>query len=95
MPPLPGSLPGAIWFAWLSQWIWAPFIGSVALLALVDPSGRLLSARWRPVAFGPVHRERGNPAVTSAVVGDVGGRHPRNDYWTEGVDTEHLTLPVR
>jgi hypothetical protein len=50
----PGSLPGAIWFAWLSQWIWAPFIGSVVLLALVYPSGRLLSARWRPVAWAAV-----------------------------------------
>ena len=50
----PGSLPGAVWFAWLSQWIWAPFIGSVVLLALVYPSGRLLSARWRPVALAAV-----------------------------------------
>jgi hypothetical protein len=50
----PGSLPGAIWFAWLSQWIWAPFIGSVVVLALVYPSGRLLSARWRPVAWAAV-----------------------------------------
>ena len=50
----PGSLPGAIWFAWLSQWIWAPFIGSVVVLALVYPSGRLLSARWRPVALAAV-----------------------------------------
>jgi len=46
----PGSVPGAIWFAWLSQWIWAPAIGAVVLLALVYPSGRLLSTRWRPVA---------------------------------------------
>jgi hypothetical protein len=47
----PGSLPGAIWFAWLSQWIWAPAIGTVFGLALVYPPGRLLSPRWRPVAF--------------------------------------------
>jgi hypothetical protein len=48
----PGSVPGAIWFAWLSEWIWAPAIGSVVGLALVYPSGRLLSPRWRPVARG-------------------------------------------
>jgi len=47
----PGGLPGAIWFAWLSQWLWAPAIGSVFGLALVYPPGRLLSPRWRPVAI--------------------------------------------
>jgi hypothetical protein len=50
----PGSVPGAIWFAWLSQWIWAPATFVVILLALVYPSGRLLSSRWRPVAVATV-----------------------------------------
>jgi hypothetical protein len=50
----PNSLPGAIWFLWLSQWIWAPAFGAVVGLALVYPSGRLLSARWRPVAAAAV-----------------------------------------
>jgi len=50
----PGSVPGAIWFAWLGQWIWAPAIFVVILLALVYPSGRLLSSRWRPVAVATV-----------------------------------------
>jgi len=50
----PGGVPGAIWFAWLSQWIWAPAIGSVVGLALVYPSGRLLSSRWRPVALATI-----------------------------------------
>jgi len=50
----PGSVPGAIWFAWLGQWIWAPALLVVILLALVYPSGRLLSSRWRPVAVATV-----------------------------------------
>ena len=50
----PGSVPGAIWFAWFNQWIWAPALGTVVLLALVYPTGRLLSTRWRPVAVGTV-----------------------------------------
>jgi hypothetical protein len=50
----PGSLPGAIWFLWLSQWLWAPAFGAVFGLALVYPSGRLLSVRWRPVALAAV-----------------------------------------
>jgi hypothetical protein len=47
-------VPGAIWFAWLSEWIWAPAVGSVVGLALVYPSGTLLSPRWRPVALGAI-----------------------------------------
>jgi hypothetical protein len=46
-----GGLLGAIWFAWLSQWVWAPAIGAVLLLALAYPTGRLLSAHWQPVAL--------------------------------------------
>ena len=50
----PGSIPGAIWFAWLDEWIWAPAFGAVVLLVLVYPTGRLLSARWWPVALAAV-----------------------------------------
>jgi len=50
----PGSVPGAIWFAWLSEWIWAPAVGSVVGLALVYPSGQLVSPRWRPVAAAAI-----------------------------------------
>ena len=46
----PGSVPGAIWFAWLSEWVWAPSFGAILILVLVYPTGRLLSARWRPIA---------------------------------------------
>ena len=45
-----GSLPGAVVAAWYAQW-WTPML----LLAFVStlllfPTGRLLTARWRPVA---------------------------------------------
>ena len=46
----PGAMPGAIWFAWLGQWIWAPEIAALfVLLPAFFPTGRLPSARWRPV----------------------------------------------
>lgn len=48
----PGSVPGVVWFAWLDEWTWAPAVGAILLLVLVYPTGRLLSARWRPVALG-------------------------------------------
>jgi hypothetical protein len=48
----PGALPGAAWLAWLSSWLTIPPIYSAfAALLLLFPSGRLLSPRWRPVAW--------------------------------------------
>jgi two-component system, NarL family, sensor kinase len=47
----PGSLPGALFVAWVSTWIW--MCGFSLLLTfgvLWFPDGRLPSRRWRPVA---------------------------------------------
>ncbi len=46
----PGSVPGAIWLAWFSNWIWAPYIVTLGwFVPLLFPSGSLPSARWRIV----------------------------------------------
>jgi hypothetical protein len=46
----PGSLPGAILAAWYNWW-WDPMLGLILVFTpLLFPTGRLLSARWRPVA---------------------------------------------
>jgi hypothetical protein len=46
----PGSFPGAILAAWY-QWWWDPMLGLILVFTpLLFPTGRLLSARWRPVA---------------------------------------------
>jgi hypothetical protein len=48
----PGALPGAAWLAWISSWLTIPPIYSAfAALLLLFPTGRLLSPRWRPVAW--------------------------------------------
>ena len=48
----PGSLPAATVFAWLQTWIWTPALGLAGtLLLLLFPEGRLVSQRWRPVAW--------------------------------------------
>ena len=48
----PGSLPGGAWLAWVSSWLTIPAIYSaLAALLLLFPTGRLLSPRWRPVAW--------------------------------------------
>jgi hypothetical protein len=46
----PGSLHGAILAAWY-QWWWLPMFALILVFTpLLFPTGRLLSARWRPVA---------------------------------------------
>jgi hypothetical protein len=48
----PGSLPGATLAAWYSSWPWYPAIALALILTpLLFPTGRLLSSRWRPVAW--------------------------------------------
>jgi hypothetical protein len=48
----PGSLPGGYVMAWLTEWNWAPSIALlVTFLLLLFPDGRLLSPRWRWVAW--------------------------------------------
>jgi hypothetical protein len=47
----PGSLPGASWVAWYQQQWWTPMLALILIATpLLFPTGRLPSARWRPVA---------------------------------------------
>jgi hypothetical protein len=60
----PGSVPGAVWLAWLSGWIPLLFVVlALVYLPLLFPTGRLPSRRWRPVALA---------GAVGAVVGSVG-----------------------
>ena len=46
----PGSIPGAVWLAWVGEWVWIPvFFAVPALFFLLFADGRLRSRRWRPV----------------------------------------------
>ena len=46
------SLPGVEIAGWLNTWVWIPAtILPVTFLLLLFPNGRLLSSRWRPVAW--------------------------------------------
>jgi hypothetical protein len=48
----PGSLPGAILAAWYGSWPWYLVLALALIFTpLLFPTGRLLSSRWRPVAW--------------------------------------------
>jgi hypothetical protein len=48
----PGSLPFGLIFAWTTSWIWVLYVGLVGIyLPLLFPTGRLLSPKWRGVAW--------------------------------------------
>lgn len=48
----PGSLPGAVFSAWVFNWIWASFTTlALVLVPLLFPNGRLVSPRWKIVIW--------------------------------------------
>jgi class 3 adenylate cyclase len=49
---LGGRLPGTVFIAWLSGWLFVPAIGlTMVFIPLLFPDGHLSSRRWRPVAW--------------------------------------------
>lgn len=51
----PGTLPGGLIAAWVGSWLWLPMVGLAGtFLLLLFPTGRLLSPRWRLVAWASV-----------------------------------------
>jgi hypothetical protein len=77
------GLPGGWAMAWLGQWPWWIAVGLLWFLVLLFPNGRLVSLRWRPVAW--------------ALAGDIAALWvwaafaPRP---LEAIGLEHLTNPL-
>jgi len=91
----PGAGPYPVTTEALTQWMWVPPVGLLGIyLILLFPDGRLLSSRWRPLAW-----LSGAAMVLASVVltispGDLPG-HPgvRNPFGLEGHPTVAQWLP--
>jgi signal transduction histidine kinase len=70
----PGSLAAADVAAWITEWIWIPYMAAVAMaIPLLYPTGRLLSRIWRyPLMIGSVASAIGALCFAFAP-GDLGG----------------------
>jgi hypothetical protein len=79
----PGAVPGGWAMAWLGQWPWSIAVGLLWFLLLLFPNGRLVSPRWRPVAWA----QAGNIAVLCVWAAFA----PRP---LEAIGLEHLTNPL-
>jgi len=62
-----GALPGALFANWISTWTWTLAIGSLPLMLLLFPTGRLHSRRWRPVLW--ITESAAIVLVVSALIG--------------------------
>jgi signal transduction histidine kinase len=70
----PGSVPRADVAAWVTEWIWIPYMASIALLIpMLYPTGGLPSPRWRaPLVLGMTAAGIGTLCFALAP-GDLGG----------------------
>jgi signal transduction histidine kinase len=70
----PGSLPGADVAAWITEWIWIPYMALVAfVIPMLYPTGRLLGRAWRlPFVVGLVASSIGAGCFALAP-GNLGG----------------------
>jgi hypothetical protein len=96
----PGSVAFPVAVYALGQWLWVPVVGLLAIyLILLFPDGRLLSRRWRPLAwFSGVAILLGSAGsgLSPGPIADLGG--VRNPYGLEGqpwvADTANAILVV-
>ena len=78
----PGAVPGAIVAAWYAGWHWNLTISlTLVFTALLFPTGRLASPRWRPLAWlaGLTTAALVLLGALQASLPEIGGRAPEPD----------------
>jgi hypothetical protein len=88
----PGSLPTAEAAAWIYSWVWVPGLGFIVFLALLFPSGRLPSPRWRPFAWLSVLLVAAGTIVAAFSPGPSVGLSVRNPFGIESLPSFYEQL---
>lgn len=87
---VPDILSGGEALAWATSWLGYLWIGLAALFALLFPNGRLLSDRWRWVAWSCVVTAATGAVVTAFLPGPIEGIAPiRNPLGIERIDASY------
>ena len=89
---VPGSLPAGEAAAWIASWIWIPGLGLIMSLALLFPTGRLPSARWRPFAWLSVLLVATGTILAAFSPGPSIGLSVRNPLGIEGLPNVYEQL---
>jgi hypothetical protein len=82
---VPGSLPAGVAAAWTASWLSIPGLGFIVFLALLFPTGRLPSARWRPFAWLSVLLVAAGTIMVAFSGGPIVGLGVRNPLGIEGL----------
>jgi hypothetical protein len=93
----PGSLPAGVISAWIGTWVWLPSVTlTITFLLLLFPHGRLLSPRWRPVAWLAAAVTAAGILLIALAPWDLldPGVPAQNPFGIEGLREVGLAVPV-
>jgi hypothetical protein len=93
----PGSLPAGVISTWIGTWVWLPSVTlTITFLLLLFPHGRLLSPRWRPVAWLAAGLTIAGTALLALAPWDLldPGIPARNPFGVEGLREIGVAVPT-
>ena len=93
----PDSLPAGVIATWIGTWVWLPSITlTITFLLLLFPHGRLLSPRWRPVAWLAAAVTIAGSALLAIVPWELldPGVPAQNPFSMEGLRSLGIAPPV-
>jgi len=88
----PGTLPGGEVAAWFTTLVWVPGLGLFVFMALLFPTGRLLSSRWRPFAWLSVLLVAVGTIMSAFSSGRILGLNVPNPLGIEGLPNAYEQL---
>src|ERR687893_769464 len=93
----PGSLPAGVIATWIGTWVWLPSVTlTITFLLLLFPHGRLLSPRWRPVAWLAAGLTIAGVVLLALAPWDLldPGVPARNPFGIEGLRDLGVAVPI-